>query len=174
VTLADLRVVGVLSVLGLVGGDAYAWGKGSVQMTRATALGLPENAPDARTKTVLPSPVPTTLSAAHPMPTSPKPSWVLCPENCGYGKLKPCEYKGHPREDWVGLQGICWALYPNQGWNADPKQRKPCDGEYEYDPPDYVPKELQRYCYVPLIERGRQPNALKPSQGVVGNAREGG
>jgi len=148
----------------MVVAGAYALGKASVQVTQATAPGLPEKAPDTRTKNV---PPPSPVLATLPMPASPDPSWTKCPQDCGYAKFKPCAYKGNLQQDWVGFQGTCWFTFKNPRWDSDTKQRKPCRGDNLFDPPADAPEELQMRCFFPVERQaGDQPNVIKPSQGA--------
>jgi len=154
----------LLLLAGLLMGGMYELGRLSVEVKEKTASVLPGKASDDRTKNApQSSPVPAALQAAPSIPASPDPSWRKCPEDCGYGKFKPCSYKGHPQQDWVGFQGTCWATFKNPGWSAEPERRKPCFGTLWFNPPDDAPEELQKLCFIPVEQKaGSQPNVLKP------------
>jgi len=157
--------MGALVVLGVGVAGVVGWARVSREGKAASATVSSGTAPDAvkANAPTSPSPAPAVLPEAPPIPASPDPSWEKCPQDCGYGKLKACEYRGHPREEWVvGYQGTCWVTFKNPGWNVDPKRRKPCFGTTQFDPPADAPEELQSLCFIPLQPKTvNNPNAVK-------------
>lgn len=94
------------------------------------------------------------LEGGLPMPETPDPSWLLCPNDCGKRVGFPCrDARGQPLRGVMGVRGVCWKVGANPNYLIDPPPKSKECPEGFYDPPADASGEDRELCFFPVLKK---------------------